>query len=193
MSERIMSEQADIDTWLGYLEQVLSPLPAGERADIVFEARAHLEERVAAGLSATSALAGFGKAEHYARAFLEDHKLNTALDSRRSLTMLKTLLSVAGQSLIATIGLIAFLVFSLTTLGAIAGILLKIAQPQTVGLWSGPDYFALGALTDPPQAPEVLGGWIYPILIAIAVIDAWLARFSLVLALKGIKGRSDRE
>jgi len=180
MSERIMSEQADIDTWLGYLEQVLSPLPADERADIVFEARAHLEERVAAGLSATSALAGFGKAEHYARAFLEDHKLNTALDSRRSLTMLKTLLSVAGQSLIATIGLIAFLVFSVTTLGAIACLLMKVAQPQMAGIWPGLDYFAFG-------------GWTYPILIAIAVIDAWLARFSLVLALKGIKGRSDRE
>jgi hypothetical protein len=125
-----MSEQADIDTWLGYLEQVLSPLPAGERADIVFEARA----------------------------FLEDHKLNT----------------VAGQSLIA------FLVFSVTTLGAIGCLLLKFAQPQMAGLWPGLESFALG-------------GWTYPTLIAIAVIDAWLARFSLVLALKGIKGRSDRE
>ncbi len=188
-----MSEQADIDTWLGYLEQVLAPLPAAEREDIVVEARAHLEERLAAGLSATSALAGFGKAETYARAFLEDHKLNTALDSQRSVAMVRALLSVAGQSLIATLGLIMFLVFSLTTLGAIACILLKMAQPQMVGVWSEPGYFALGVLTDPPKVPEMLGGWAYPILISIAVIDAWLARFSLVLALKGIKGQSGRE
>lgn len=173
-------DETDINTWLGYLEQVLAPLPVAEREDIVVEARAHLEERVAAGLSATSALAGFGKAETYARAFLDEHALSHALDSRRALTMATTLFRVAGQSLIATIGLIAFLVFGVTTIGAIACILLKIAQPQMIGLWPGQDYFALGV-------------WTYPFLIAVAVIDAWLARFSLVLALKGIKGQSDRE
>ncbi len=186
-------DAADIETWLGYLEQVLAPLPAAEREDIVIEARAHLEERVSAGLSATSALAGFGKAETYARAFLDEHALSHALDSRRALTMAKTLFRVAGQSLIATIGLIAFLVFGVTTIAAIVCILLKIAQPQMVGGWWGPGYFALGALTDPPAAPERLGGWVYPILISIAGIDAWLARFSLVLALKGIKGQPGRE
>ncbi len=180
-------DASDIETWLGYLEQVLSPLPAPERDDIISEARAHLEERVSAGLSATSALAGFGKAETYARAFLDDHALTHALDSKLALTMAGTLFQVAGQSLIATIGLIAFLVFGVTTIAAIACILLKIAQPQMVGAWWGPGYFALGAVTDPPKAPEMLGGWVYPILIVIAIIDAWLARFSLVLALKGLK------
>lgn len=171
-------DETDINTWLGYLEQVLAPLPASEREDIVVEARAHLEERVAAGLSATSALAGFGKAEHYARAFLDDHALTQALHSRRALTMAKTLFGVAGQSLIATLGLIAFLVFGTTTIGAIACLLLKFARPELINLWPG---------------SERLGNGLYPVLVAIAVIDAWLARFSLVLALKGLKGRPDRE
>lgn len=186
-------DETDINTWLGYLEQVLAPLPAAEREDIVIEARTHLEERVAAGLSATSALVGFGTAEHYARAFLDDHRLNMALDSRRALTMAKTLFQVAGQSLIATLGLIGFLVFGVTTLGAIACILLKIARPEMVGLWIGPNVFVLGAATTRPTTPEMLGNWVYVVLAALVFIDAILARLSLVLALKGLKGRSDRE
>ncbi len=186
-------DAADIETWLGYLEQVLTPLPAAEREDIVIEARAHLEERVAAGLSATSALAGFGKAETYARAFLDDYALTHALDSRRALTMAKTLFRVAGQSLIATIGLIAFLVFSITTLAAIACILVKIARPELVGLWIGQDVFVLGIATTRPAAPEMLGSWIYVVLAALVFFDAIFARLSLVLALKGLKGQSGRE
>ena len=186
-------DKSDIETGLGYLEDVLSPLPASEREDIVVEARAHLEERIDAGLSATSALAGFGKAEHYARAFLDDHKLNTALDSKRSMAMLKALVSVAGQSLIATLGLIGFLVFGVTTLAAIACILLKIARPEMVGLWIGPDIFAFGAVTNPPAAPEKLGNWVYAILGVLVILDAILARFSLVLALKGLKGQAERD
>jgi len=188
-----MSEQDDINTWLGYLEQVLAPLPAGERADIVGEARAHLEERVSAGLSATSALAGFGKAEAYARPFLDDHKLDTALSSRSSMAMAKALLSVAGQSLTAILGLIGFLVFGVTTLAAIACILLKIARPEMVGLWLAPDVVWLGIATHRPAAPEMLGGWIYVVLAALVIFDAALARLSLILALKGLKGRADRE
>lgn len=133
---------------------------------------------MAAGLSATSALAGFGKAEQYARGFLDDHALTQALDSRRALTMARTLLQVAGQSLIATLGLIGFLLFAVTTLGAVACLLIKIAKPDLAALW--------------PDA-ERLGNWAYPILIAVVAIDDWLARFSLVLALKGLKVRSDRE
>ncbi len=186
-------DETDINTWLGYLEQVLAPLPAVEREDIVVEARAHLEERVAAGLSATSALAGFGKAEQYARAFLDEHALAHALDSRRALTMAKTLFRVAGQSLIATLGLIGFLVFGATTLAAVACILVKIARPELVGLWIGPDVFALGIATTRPAAPEMLGNWIYVVLAALVFLDAMLARLSLVLALKGLKGQSGRE
>jgi uncharacterized membrane protein len=186
-------DESDINTWLGYLEQVLAPLPATERDDIVIEARAHLEERIAAGLSATSALTGFGKAETYARAFLDDHALTQALDSRRALTMATTLFRVAGQSLIATLGLVGFLVFGATTLGALACILLKLAQPQMVGIWQAPGHFAMGAVSHAPDAPEVAGNWIYPILIGLVIIDAALARLSLVLALKGLKGQTTRD
>jgi len=109
------------------------------------------------------------------------------------MTMLKTLISVSGKSLIATLGLIGFLVFGVTTLAAIACILLKIARPEMVGLWLAPDVFVLGAATTRPAAPEMLGNWIYVVLASLVFFDALLARFSLVLALKGLKGRSDRE
>ncbi len=185
-----MSEHDDIETWLGYLTQVLQPLDTEERDDIVGEARAHLEERLAAGLTATSALTGFGKAEAYARPFLENHAVNQALDGKRPIDMVRVLLSVAGQSLSATIGLVGFGLFTATTVLALVGILLKMVRPELVGLWSGPGVFAFGFLPQPPDAPERLGNAIYPLLIALVIIDAWLVRFSLVATLKGLKDRN---
>ncbi|MDV6332398.1 DUF1700 domain-containing protein [Asticcacaulis sp. 201] len=181
---------ASIETWLTQLETALQPLPADERADIVGEARTHLEERLDAGLSPASALAGFGRAESYARDFLDDHTVTSALDSKRAFAMVKALVSVAGQSIVATIGLLCFLVFGATTLASIACILIKIARPQMVGLWSGDGTFAFGAISDPPATPELLGNWAYVVLIALIIVDAWLARFSLIAALKGLKGRT---
>ncbi len=185
-----MSDHDDIETWLGYLTQVLHPLPSDERDDIVGEARAHLEERVAAGLTATSALAGFGKAEVYARPFLEDHALNHALSGRRPVDMVKVLVSVAGQSASATFGLVCFVVFATTTLMALVALMLKTVRPDMVGLWMGPDVFVFGIATDRPPAPEMLGNGIYIVLALLVVVDAWLARFSLIATLKGLKGRN---
>jgi hypothetical protein len=59
----------------------------------------------------------------------------------------------AGLS--ATSALVGFLVFGATTLGAIACLLLKIARPELVGLWIGPDVFVLGIATTHPAAPEM--------------------------------------
>ena len=53
--------------WLNTLQQALRPLPQAERDDIIREARAHLEDRIAAGLSPENALHGFGDARAYAR------------------------------------------------------------------------------------------------------------------------------
>ena len=188
MTEHFKQDLADIEGWLSRLDQALQPLPEGERDDILGEARGHLEERLDAGLTSASALAGFGRAEAYARAFLDDYALTQALDSRRSLAMVRVLFDFAGRSLTATLGLIGFVVFSATMLAALGCILVKLIKPDLVGLWSGPDGFALG-MANPAGRHDVLGNGVYAVLVLLVVIDAALARFSLIMAVKGVKGR----
>jgi uncharacterized membrane protein len=183
-----MTDHDDIESWLNRLGEALQPLPETEREDIVGETRGHLEERLSAGLTSTSALAGFGRAEAYARAFLDDHALTQALDSRRSLAMARVLFDLAGRSLVATLGLIGFVVFSATMLAALGCILVKIIKPDLIGLWSGPTGFALGA-TDHAGMHDVLGNGVYLVLALLVVVDAVLARLSLITAVKGVKSR----
>ena len=179
---------SDIEAWLNQLDHALQPLPAGEREDIVGETRGHLEERLDAGLTSTSALAGFGRAEAYARAFLDDHDLTQALGSRRSLAMARVLFDFAGRSLVATLGLVGFVVFSATMLAAIACVLFKLVRPDMVGLWAGPKGLVLG-ITNHTGMHDVLGNGVYVVLVLLVVVDAALARLSLITAVKGVKGR----
>ncbi len=183
-----MTDHNDIEAWLGRLDLALQPLPETERADIVGETRGHLEERLDAGLTSASALAGFGRAEAYARAFLDDYALTRALDSRRSLAMARVLFDVAGRSLVATLGLVGFVVFSATMLAALGCILVKLIKPDLVGLWSGPNGFALG-MADHAGMHDLLGNGVYIVLAVLVLVDAALARLSLITAVKGVKGR----
>jgi len=185
-----MTDHNDVEVWLHSLNQALQPLPQTEREDIVGEARGHLEERLAAGLNSASALAGFGRAETYARAFLDDYALTRALDSRRSLAMARVLFDFAGRSLVATLGLVGFAVFSATMLAALACILVKMVKPDVVGLWSGSNGFHLG-VTGHAGMHDVLGNWVYLVLVVLVLADAALARLSLITAVKGVKGRDN--
>ncbi len=183
-----MTDHDVIEAWLGRLDLALQPLPEDERTDIVGETRGHLEERLDAGLSSASALAGFGRAEAYARAFLDDYALTQALDSRRSLAMARVLFDMAGRSLGATLGLIGFVVFSATMLAAMACILIKLIKPDLIGLWSGPNGLVPGFFNH-AGLHDVLGNGVYAVLVLLVVVDAVLARLSLITALKGVKGR----
>ena len=183
-----MTDYTDIDAWLERLDQALARLPETERADIVGETRGHLEERLDAGLTSTSALAGFGRAEAYARAFLDDYALTQALGSRRSLAMARVLFDLAGRSLVAMLGLIGFVIFSATMLACVVCILIKLVKPDLVGLWSGPNGVVLG-ISNHTGLHDMLGNGVYAVLVLLVVVDAALARFSLIMAVKGVKGR----
>jgi len=182
-----MTDHMDIEAWLTRLDLALQPLPEGEREDIVGETRGHLEERLDAGLTSASALTGFGRAEAYARSFLDDYALTQALDSRRSLAMARVLFDFAGRSLVATLGLVGFVVFSATMLGALVCILVKLIKPDLVGLWSGPNGMTLG-MTGHAGLHDMLGNGVYLVLILLVLVDAVLARLSLITAIKGVKG-----
>lgn len=172
-----MTEQTDIDLWLKYLDEVLHALPADERADIVNEARAHLEEKVAAGQTAIAALQGFGKAEAYARPFLEDHRLSQALDSNGHVAMTKALLSRTTRSLSSSLGLIGAFIFTAAAVIIALLMVLNLLHPGWL-----PHFirsFGQGPLTD-----FITGPALYPLLIALIGLDLYLARICLIGATK---------
>jgi len=185
-----MKDHDIIETWLRALTQALSSMPAEMRADIVEEARALLEERLAAGLTAESALHGFGTAEAYARPFMDDFQVHTALQSKSSLSMIKALLSQTGRSLVALLGLFVALVTGLIGLGSIAMIAEKIITPDKVGLWiwhaAGRTFACLGFCGGHPHTPDMIGIWAYAVFVFIAALMWFICRLSLRLALKSL-------
>ncbi|MGA7673793.1 MAG: hypothetical protein WCA78_01955 [Rhizomicrobium sp.] len=185
-----MTDHDIIEAWLRALTQALSAMPAEMRADIVDEARAHLEERLAAGLKAESALHGFGTAEVYARPFMDDFQVHTALQSKSSLSMIRALLNQTARSLVALLGLFVALVTGLLGLGSIAMIAQKIIAPDKVGLWiwhtAGQNFMCLGICDGHPHTPDMIGMWAYAVFVFIAALMWFICRLSLRLALKSL-------
>ncbi|ESQ74217.1 hypothetical protein [Asticcacaulis sp. AC402] len=186
-----MTDRDTIETWLKALDAALITLPVSQRADVVAEARGHLEERLAAGLSAESALHGFGTAKTYAQGFVDQHALDTALNSKRIIVMVTTLAAFTSRSIIAFFGLLGALLFGSLALGSVVSIVLKMINPAAVGLWmEGKDSFILGTTSNPSVATELAGNWVYLIFVAMIVVGGFLARGSLIAAIRSIRNET---
>ena len=183
---------AEITQWLTALDTALATLPDADRNDIVNEAGGHLQDRITAGLTPAQALHGFGPAKAYAQNFVDQYALDTALNSRKVLVMIKTLLGFTGRSIIAFFGLMGALVFGSLALGSAVSIVLKTVRPDMVGLWvnTATQEYVLGTTNDHIAAHEVAGNWVYLIFVALIIIGGFLGRACLLAAIKSIKGRT---
>lgn len=179
-----MNDAGTIHTWLNDLERALADLPEASRRDIVSEARAHLEDRVAAGLSASSALHGFGTVKAYASPFIEDYLLSRAISSNRSLHMIRALITYCAKSAIAFVGLTFTAAFAGLTLVNLLWIIDKITNPDEVGYFTTTgDHNYIGRL--PASAVDVtehLGAWWYVLTIFGIILSLFLARLCLRLS-----------
>lgn len=183
-------DHPELAAWLRRLGWALSPLPAKDRDDIVAEARLHVLERTDQGLPLAEALTALGPPETYARGFVDDMQLSAALGSRRWSHVLGAVAARATRSLAA-----AAAVLAVTAMAAVTGVLLiavvmKIADPVHVGLWSTHSgSFYIGDIDDPAEGRELLGGWLY-VLAALAVLITWqLGRLILLQAAARIARR----
>ena len=184
------TEHDTIEAWLKAVGAELARLPDNARSDILNEARGHLEERLAAGLSAHSALHGFGTAKAYARNFVDQYRLDNALTHKRIIPMIITLAAFASRSVIAFFGLMFALTFGAVALASAVSIVLKTIKPDAVGLWVGPNQtFVLGTATNHVAAHEIAGNWVYLIFLAMIVVGGFLARASLIAAIRSIRGK----
>lgn len=198
-------------TWFKTFEAALKGLPAEDRREIIREVRDHLYERVREGKEVDDVLSAFGPAPEYAKGFLDEYALTRARESGKTLAMFSTVVHFARRSLAASVGLSLAFLFSLVIIGSLVCLTIKIARPDLVGLWvdlplsahhryehSGPerlplrlgdDHIQFGYANPAPQFPEVVGAWMYPSLLGLALLGYLGLRWTLFRTLKGLLGK----
>jgi hypothetical protein len=174
------SEDQAVADWLRKLKWALTRMPSPEREDIVAETRAHLEERVAAGVTPAEAIAAFGPADVYARTFLDEMDVAVALGSRRLGDILAVVVRRLNRSLIAAAAFLVVLFVGGVALGLIVAAIWKIFDPAHVGVWIEGRSFWIGNIDDPAAGRELVGLWLYPIAAA-GVTTAWLVCRAVLL------------
>lgn len=184
------SEAREIAAWLRRFRWALGGLPEAERAEIAAEARAHIDERVAAGASAREALAAFGDPQTYAESFVEEMELARALSGERFPSLLGAVARRVHRSLVAGLAFLAVLILGTVALGMAAAAVAKLFDPVHAGLWLGPGELFFGIATETRGRRELLGPWIHPLAILVAVATWALARWVLIRAVRALdRGR----
>ncbi|MFN0025513.1 MAG: HAAS signaling domain-containing protein [Parvularculaceae bacterium] len=186
--------EQEIETYIGALTRALRALPEADRADIAAEIRAHLEHRSREGRLA-EAVKALGSPETCARGFLEEIKIQDAFADGGPVKTIGALVALASRRLTATAGLFVSLIFFALAAGFGFTAVAEIVTPEAAGLWVNPDagIFMMGTLDAPPPATrELLGRWLFPVAIALAVLSfvagQWLGRF-FVRLMAGRKAR----
>lgn len=159
-----VDDRGALERYLRELARCLAPLPPDERTEIVREAESHLLDRVETGVALRRALDDLGDAPGYARRFVEDHRVETALASGSAWRMLLAAGGLLGRGAAAFVGFFAFLVLFVLALALVATGLLKPLFPAEIGAWLHADGFSFGWTGDPgPGDRELLGWWMVPV------------------------------
>lgn len=168
---------AHLETYLEQVERRLHVLPAEEVAEILKELRSHVLDRVEGVLTprtVEAALEALGSPTEIARANVTERAAAAVDASSAPLKVLRALYRVATVSVL---GLFTFLVslfgYSLA-LGFLAVAVLKPIIPEHVGVWQtvtgdGTYDYSVGAVVMSAHSRELVGWWIIPISLALAV------------------------
>lgn len=179
-----MKDDPTISTYIRHLRWSLASLPADERDDIVAEARSHLQEKLERGARIEEAIDGLGAPEDFARAFITERALLSALGSRNSIGLFAALAerSVRNvRTISATAGCVLVWGLALVVCAVAAA---KVFDPSHVGMWIGGGQFFLGAIDDPSRGHEMLGLWIFPIAFLALFLSRLASRELSVWALR---------
>jgi hypothetical protein len=172
----------DAETYVRQLERELQPLPVGDAAKITEEIRSHLLDRAAVGPETLrAAITQLGAPRELGRSFVEDYVLSGALKRGPSWRILLAMAPRALRSLTALAICTAGVLLYALTAGFVLVAILKPITPANVGLWtdaSGAHLVDFGAMTDwPRNGHEVLGWWIIPASLFVALLSYLAAAF----------------
>lgn len=172
--------QQKIDAYLRILRKRLRGLSDEDARDVVEEIRSHILDKTAIAGDITpnavaSALAALGSPEELASLYVTDDLLSRAQASRSPWLLLRSLFRWAGLSF-AGFTVLMFSVFGYFLAGVFAlCAMLKPIHPRSAGLWvwNRPDDLSLslrlGFSSPPVDGRELLGWWIIPVGLVLAM------------------------
>ncbi len=180
------SDPAEIEEWLRRLKWSLGSMSSPESDNILEEARSHLRERLATGCTPSAALAGFGRAEDYARRFLDEMQIVGALGSQDTGALLGVVTSQVHRNFVATLALTGIAALGVLALVALLMLIFKLSDPVHEGVWRGPHIFLIGKIRNPVEATELLGIWLYPLCVGVLALSWSGGRMLLLWAVRRI-------
>jgi hypothetical protein len=177
----------DDQVLVGYLRRLrwsLASLPADERDDIIAEARSHFQEKLESGVRIEEAIDSLGAPEEFARGFITERALLSALSTRDSMGLLAALAQRASRNARTFSATAVCVLVWLLAVVICAVAVAKLFDPIHVGLWVGGKQFFLGAIDDPARGREILGIWIFPIALLFLVLARFVSQGLSVWALR---------
>lgn len=179
--------KAHLETYLHQVRRNLGGLPAAESDEIVAELRSHVLDRVEGAPTpqrVEEAIAALGSPREVARINLTE-RVAVELEADRSpLTVLRGVARLARLSLYGMFaGLVSFTGYVLAA-GFLITAISELISRTRAGLWRWPDdhgaYHYVMGVTNHPQGQELLGWWVVPIGLGLAVLLGWLTwRFGI--------------
>jgi hypothetical protein len=176
---------AELKAYLRRFRWALAALPERDREEIVEETRVHVLARIDQGQSPGQALAAFGAAETYARRFIDEMEISDALASQSPSRVLSVVLKRVHRSVAAALAFLAVLVLVIFAVGGVGAALIKPFDPDHVGLWvSAHGDFFFGQSEAEGGRHELLGLWLYPLVILDVAVVWFTARVILLGAVR---------
>ena len=179
---------AHLDTYLEQVRRHLKLLPEPEVAEIIAELRSHVLDKADGAVTPQrieKAIEALGSPREVARLNLTERVAVEMEGDRSPLTVLRGVARLATLSLYgAFTGLVCFTGYILAA-GFLITAVSKLISRTRAGLWRWPDaqgvyHYTLG-VTNRPQGQELLGWWVVPISLTVALLLAWLTwRFGIL-------------
>lgn len=159
-----------IDDYVRRLGWSLQRIAPADRAEIVGEIRSHLVERTADDPDAIEReLARLGSPYCLARRYLEEYELAGAVGGAAPGPLVVTILSRATRSARAAAAAFATLVLYAFGIAFAVIAVAKPILPDQVGAWNDPGGWRAGLVSAPGTTPDLLGIWIVPLALALAI------------------------
>ncbi|WBO21481.1 DUF1700 domain-containing protein [Sphingomonas abietis] len=161
----------EIDAYVRKLLWALQSIGLEDRLAISSEIHSHLTDCNMSGIDTlTAAIARLGPPHRLARRYVEEYELAGAVSRAGPAQLLLNMIHRASRSLTALGAAFATLILYLfaAAFGVIA--VAKPIVPNNVGAWHSADGWEAGLVASPPaDSSDVLGLWIIPIAVALAL------------------------
>lgn len=165
-----MTDERRINDYVRRLGWSLQRLDSAERAALTGEIRSHLVDTAAGGSDALDrAFAGLGTPYALGRGFMEEYELAGAVAGSGPRALLVALLGHSSRRAIGAAAIFAAILCYLFALAFAAMAVAKPFAPDHVGAWRLDGGFSAGVLGAAPAAPELMGIWVVPLALALAL------------------------